>query len=253
MAVSNSKFKDKAVLVTGAGKGIGREIALQFGLQKAKVVVADINLGDADAVAGEIASGRGKAVAVKCDVSSKGEVKRLFERLLKEFGRLDVLVNNAGIYPFGKFTDMTEEQWDKVIGVNLKGAFLCSQEAANIMIKQGKGGKIVSISSIASIIGYENLVHYCASKGGINGMTRALALELAPHKINVNAVLPGPIRTPGVGAVDEKTVAAIVSTIPWGRIGEPIDITNAVLFLASGKADFITGQTLVVDGGTTAR
>jgi len=164
-----------------------------------------------------------------------------------------VLVNNAGIYPFDKFTEITEEQWDRVIDVNLKGAFLCSQEAAKIMIKQGSGGRIVSISSIASIIGYEGLVHYCASKGGINGLTRALALELAPHKIRVNVVLPGPIRTPGVGALDEKATAGIVSTIPLGRIGEPIDIANAVLFLASDKSDFITGQTLVVDGGTTAR
>jgi len=247
------EFKDKVVLVTGAGRGIGRGIAIQFGLQKAKVIVADMDLSLCKAAAGEIVSKRGKAIAVKCDVSSKEDVKLLFEKAVSEFGRVDVLVNNAGIYPFTKFTEMTEEQWDKVIGVNLKGTFLCSQQAAKAMIKQGSGGKIVNVSSIASVIGYEGLVHYCASKGGINGMTRALALELAPNKINVNAVLPGPIKTPGVGKLDEKMVAGVISTIPWGRMGEPADIANAVLFLASDKADFITGQTLVVDGGTTAR
>ena len=161
------------------------------------------------------------------------------------------MVNNAGIFPFVPFKDMKESDWDKVLDINLKSVFLCSQEAAKVM---PEGGRIVSISSIASFVGFEGLVHYCASKGGINSMVRALALEFAPKKITVNAIAPGAIDTPGanVGS-NEEVKKQTIAMIPLARMGQPEDIANAVVFLASDKADYITGQTIIVDGGWTLR
>ena len=247
------ELSGKVAVVTGAGRGIGEEIAVQFAKEGAIVVVASLHAQECDDTVKKISAARGRAIPFQCDVSCAKDVKKLFEKTLKEFGKVDILVNNAGIFPFVQFKDMTEEQWDKVIDVNLKSVFLCSREAASSMVKQGRGGKIVSVSSIASIIGYPNLVHYCASKGGINAYTRALALELAPSKIRVNAVLPGGVKTPGVGELDEKVLKGIESGVPLARMGQPVDIANAVLFLASNKADYITGQTLVVDGGSTIK
>ncbi|PIN98781.1 MAG: hypothetical protein COT90_02670 [Candidatus Diapherotrites archaeon CG10_big_fil_rev_8_21_14_0_10_31_34] len=246
-------FENKTIVVTGSAKGIGKEIALQFGKEKANVVVSDLSKEDCIKTVKEILSFGGKAISVKCDVSDKIQVKALIGSAVKEFNSIDVLVNNAGIYPFASFQEMTEKQWDKVIDINLKGTFLCSREAAKQMIKQGKGGKIINISSVAGILGFCSLAHYCASKGGVNAFTRALALELAQFKINVNAVGPGPIKTPGIGNLDEKILKGIIDSVPWGRIGEPADIANAILFLASDKADFITGQVLEVDGGMTIK
>ena len=245
------KINEKVVIVTGAGKGIGRGIAHTFAKDGYSVVVSDINYEECLTVVAEIEALGKKALAVKCDVSLKAEVENLVAETMKEFGRLDVLVNNAGIFPFIPFEQMTEENWDKVIDVNLKSIFLCSQEAVKNM---KEGGKIVNISSIAGSVGFSGLVHYCASKGGLNGMIRALALELAPKKINVNNVAPGVIDTPGAtGALDDEAKKQYISTIPAGRMGQPEDIANAVLFLASDGADYITGQTLVVDGGFILR
>ncbi|OHA15349.1 MAG: hypothetical protein A3G52_00055 [Candidatus Taylorbacteria bacterium RIFCSPLOWO2_12_FULL_43_20] len=244
-------LKDKIAVVTGAGKGIGRGIALVLAREGAAVVVSDIIEDDAIKVAGEIEESGGKALAIPCDVSKKDSVDSLINQSLEKFGSLDILVNNAGVYPFVSFADMTEEDWDKVLDINLKSIFLCSQAAARVM---KSGGKIVSISSIASFVGFSGLTHYCASKGGINGLTRALALELATSKINVNAVAPGAISTPGSSVVsNEEAVKQTVAAIPWGRQGEPEDIAEAVAFLASSRADYITGQVLVVDGGYILR
>ncbi|MDP2860814.1 MAG: SDR family NAD(P)-dependent oxidoreductase, partial [bacterium] len=157
----------------------------------------------------------------------------------------------AGIFPFKPFLELSESDWDKVIDINLKSVFLCSQAAAKVM---KEGSKIVSISSIASLVGFENLTHYCASKGGINGLVRALALELAPKKINVNAIAPGLIDTPGVDAgLNDEAKKQMLTMIPWNRMGLPEDIANAVVFLASPQSDYITGQVIVVDGGWTLR
>lgn len=241
----------KVVVVTGAGKGIGKGIAQAFAQAGYQVVVSDINYDECLQVATEIEAIGQKAIAVKCDVSLKVEVDNLIEEAINKFGQLDVLVNNAGIFPFQAFAEMTESDWDKVMNVNLKSLFLSSQAAAKKMLA---GGKIINISSIAATVGFSGLVHYCASKGGANAMTRALALELAAKKINVNNVAPGAIETPGAsGAQTEEVKKQTLSTIPWGRMGQPEDIASAVLFLASPGADYITGQTLIVDGGFVIR
>lgn len=241
----------KVVVVTGAGKGIGKGIAQAFAQAGYQVVVSDINYDECLQVATEIEAIGQKAIAVKCDVSLKVEVDNLIEEAINKFGQLDVLVNNAGIFPFQAFAEMTESDWDKVMNVNLKSLFLSSQAAAKKMLA---GGKIINISSIAATVGFSGLVHYCASKGGANAMTRALALELAAKKINVNNVAPGAIETPGAsGAQTEEVKKQTLSTIPWGRMGQPEDIASAVLFLASPGANYITGQTLIVDGGFVIR
>lgn len=244
-------LKDKVAIVTGAGRGIGRGIALMLAREGAKVVVSDLNHEDCLSVVAELEEQGAQALAVQCDVSQKEAVDKLMAEATAKFGTLDILVNNAGIYPFIPFLEMSESEWDKVIAVNLKSIFLAAQAAAKIM---PAGGKIVNISSIAAFVGFSGLTHYCASKGGMNGMTRALALELAEKKINVNNVAPGAIETPGAtGAMTEEAKKQMNSNIPWGRMGQPEDIAAAVAFLASAGADYITGQTLVVDGGYILR
>ena len=244
-------LKQKVAIVTGAAKGIGRGIAFALASEGCDVVVSDIDKTGCEEVAEELRQLGVKALAVKSDVSKKLEVAKLFKQSIKAFGRLDILVNNAGIFPFVSFAKMKEAEWDKVIDVNLKSVFLCSQEAAKIL---PEGGRIINISSIASFVGFEGLVHYCASKGGINSLIRALALELAPKNITVNAVAPGAIDTPGASQASTKeSKKQTLAMIPLARMGQPEDIANAVVFLASGKAGYITGQTIVVDGGWTLR
>ncbi len=244
-------LKNKVSIVTGAGQGIGKGIALRLANQGAKVIVSDINLKNCKSVVEEIKEEGGEAIAIKCDVSKLKDVKNLVDETIKEFGSLDVLINNAGIYPFISFTKMKERDWDKLMDINLKSVFLTCSESLK---KMKKGSKIVNISSIASLIGFEGLVHYCASKGGVNGFTRALALELAPRGINVNGIAPGAIETPGVEkGLDKKALDQMVASIPAQKMGKPEDIAEAVIFLASDKSNYITGQTLVVDGGWVLR
>lgn len=243
--------KNKTAIVTGAGQGIGRGIALAFAQENYNVVASDINLDECRKTAEEIKKSGGNSLAVKCDVSKKSEVEDLMSQAVKKFKKIDVLVNNAGIFPSVPFSEMMEKDWDKVLDVNLKSVFLCSQSVCKSM---PAGGRIINISSIASLVGFEGLVHYCASKGGINGLVRALALELAPKKITVNAIAPGAIETPGATKVmAEEARKQTVGLIPLARFGLPQDIANAALFLASEKSDYITGQTIVVDGGWTLR
>ncbi|MDA3815013.1 MAG: SDR family NAD(P)-dependent oxidoreductase [Patescibacteria group bacterium] len=239
----------KTAVVTGAGVGIGKGIALALAKEGYDVVVSDINQENCQQVADEISKVGARSLALKCDVSNSDDVRELFVNSVNEFGKIDVLVNNAGIYPFISFEKIEEADWNRVMDVNMKGVFLCSKEAARIM---PEGGNIINISSIASIQGFSGLVHYCASKSGVNGMIRALALELAPKKITVNAVAPGAIQTPGA-QMSEENQKQIIAGIPLARIGQPEDIANAVVFLASEKSSYITGQVIVVDGGWTVQ
>lgn len=245
------QLKNKVAIITGAKQGIGLGIALAFAKEGCNVVVSDIAQADCEKTVKKLQKFGVKTLAIACDVSKKTEVDNLINETVKRFGKLDILVNNAGIFPFVPFAQMTEADWDKVLDVNLKSIFLCSQAAVKEM---KSGGKIVNISSIASLIGFEGLVHYCASKGGVNGMIRALALELADKKINVNAVAPGAIETPGMTkTLTDEAKKGMIATIPWKKMGTPDDIAQATVFLASDKSNYITGQVLVVDGGWTLR
>lgn len=244
-------LQNKTAIVTGAKQGIGRGIALTLAKAGAKVVVADLDLAQSQAVADEIAALGGQALAVKCDVSQLAEVQAMIQAAKDKFGSLDILVNNAGIFPFIAFEKMTEADWDKVMDVNLKSLFFTCQEALKVM---PEGGRIINISSIASLVGFSGLTHYCASKGAMNAFVRALALEVASRKITVNNVAPGAIDTPGAtGAQDEAAKKQTEAIIPLSRYGQPEDIAAAVAFLASDGASYITGQTIVVDGGWTLR
>jgi 3-oxoacyl-[acyl-carrier protein] reductase len=245
-------LKNKTAIITGSGQGIGKGIALELARDQYNVVITDINEKMAVNSAEEIAKKtKAQTLAVKCDVSKKEEVEELISKTVKKFKRIDVLVNNAGIFPYKAFGEMQESDWDKVMDVNLKSMFLCSSLALK---KMKSGAKIINISSIASIVGFESLVHYCASKGGTNGFTRSLALELAPKKINVNAVAPGAIKTPGASkGLTKESIKQITSTIPLAKFGTPEDIAYAVAFLASDMANYITGQVIVVDGGWTLK
>jgi 3-oxoacyl-[acyl-carrier protein] reductase len=244
------KLKDKVAIVTGAGQGIGREIALTFAREGAKVVVSDITEKIHEVVR-EIEALGSQALAVKCDVSKLSDAENMVNETIKKFGKVDILVNNAGIFPFKAFTEMTEADWDKVLNVNLKGTFNCTKAVVPHMIKQ-KYGKIINISSIAgTVVGFQQLTHYCASKAGIVGFTKALALELAPYGINVNAIAPGPIETPGTQVLGKETYEQMKKAIPIGRWGKPSEIANVALFLASEDSSLITGQCIVADGGYT--
>lgn len=249
-------LKGKVVIITGARRGMGRSHALEFAKSGARVVVSDISLEDCQKVVKEIERAGGEAMAVKCDVSKKEEVDEMVRKTIEKWGKIDVLVNNAGIAQFKPFLELTEEDWDRTLNINLKGYFLCAQAAAKEMIKR-KSGVIINIASVAmgqQGIGFPNIVHYCASKGGIAAMTEALAVELAPYNIRVNAISPGMIETPMIDPVksDPKTMEAMLARIPMHRVGRPEEVSNLVLFLASEKSSYMTGSTVIIDGGWLA-
>jgi len=244
------RLENKVAIVTGAGQGIGRGIALALAKEGAKVVVSDITDKIFDLVK-EIEAVGAKVLAVKADVSKKEDTEQLAAETLKAFGKIDVLVNNAGIYPFKALLEMTEEDWDKVLNINLKGVFNCTKSVLPSMVQQ-KSGNIVNISSIAGVVvGWQNLTHYSASKGGIVGFTTTAAIELAQYNIRVNAIAPGAILTPGTQIMGEESIKQTEQTIPLKRMGKPEDIANLVVFLASDESSYITGQCIVTDGGLT--
>jgi 3-oxoacyl-[acyl-carrier protein] reductase len=236
-------------VITGAGQGIGREIAVAFSMRDTHVVIADIHGANAVKVKDEIQNAGKTALAIEVDVSSEESVTLMIEQTLKEFGTIDVLINNAGIYPSASIEELTAESWNRVIGTNLNGAFLCSRAVVPTMLEKKKG-RVINLSSTTAFRGARNGAHYAASKAGIIGFTKALALELAPTGITVNAICPGLTDTAQPrGHMTDKELYAKKDRVPLGRIAQPRDIVGPVLFLASDKAAHITGQTVLVNGG----
>lgn len=248
-------LKGKKTLVTGGSRGIGRGIVLALAIQGADVAVNyHSKKDDAEKVVAEIKKMGREAFSIQADVSNSAEVAKMFEEIKAKWSKLDILVNNAGILSFADFESITEEEWDKVLDVNLKGQFLCSKEAVKLM---SAGSKIINIASIASGgvgIGFSRIAHYTASKGGIVALTENMAIDLTKKGINVNAIAPGVIETDMTKGMltDEKTKAGLLARIPKGRFGKPEDIGAAAAFLASDEADYITGTVLYVDGGWLA-
>lgn len=244
-------LEGKAALVTGGGTGIGRGIALELAARGAKVAVANrSSIAAAQAVVDEITASGGTAIALQGNVSVAADAENFVERVLTSFGSLDILVNNAGTTRDGLVMRMSEEDWDVVLDTNLKGVFLLTRAALKSMVKQRRG-KIVNITSVMGLIGNPGQANYSASKAGIIGFTRTVAKEVGSRNIQVNAVAPGFIETAMTGAAKADLKETLIKQIPAGRVGHPEDIARVVAFLCTPAADYITGQTITVDGGMT--
>lgn len=239
----------KVAVVTGGGHGLGRMVARTLALAGAAVVVLDKDLERARATTSEIESIAPRAFAVAADVTSESDVRTAFASSVAEMGAVHVLVNNVGIYPHSHLLELPEAEWDDVFDINVKSVFLCSREAARQMVQQGSGGRIINIASIDAFFPEPRFTHYDASKGAIVALTRSMALDLAPHRITVNAVGPGLIDSPLLERNAPLRKKAFLEHVPLGYIGGPEEQANAVLFFASDSARWITGQTLYVDGG----
>lgn len=245
----------KVALVTGASSGIGRASAIALAMQGAKVAVAARRMEKLQAVAAEIKQHGKEALPIQMDVTKKADIDAAIAQTVKTYGKLDILLNNAGTLNYSPFLEITEEQWDKVVNTNLKGYFLTAQAAAKEMVKN-KWGRIINIASIASGgvgIGFAQIAHYCASKGGVVGLTEAMAAELAPMGILVNAIGPGGIATEMSNDADPGSKQLFEARVPLKRIGKPEEIAAAVVFLASEEASYTNGATLYVDGGWLAQ
>ena len=254
------RLQGKVAAVTGGAQGIGRACALRFAAEGASVLVADLNLVGAEQVAREIEAAGGAAIGVQVDVTRREQAHAMVDRAVERFGGIDILMNNAGAIRITPLLEIEEAEWNLLFDVNCKGTLWCAQAAARQMIAQGRGGKIINVASQAGRRGEAWVLTYCASKAAVISMTQSMALALAPHKVNVNAIAPGIVDTPLWVANDERFAELMglpvgepkrrfVETIPLGRIEQPEDVAGMAAFLASSDADYITQQTYNVDGG----
>jgi len=241
-------LRGKVAIVTGAARGIGKSIAMKLALAGANVVIADVEEEMAKSAAKEISQKGSETISVMVNVSSLSSVEEMVKKTLDKFGRIDILVNNAGVTRDALVMRMKEEDWDLVLDVNLKGAFNCIKVVSPVMVKQ-RSGKIVNIASIVGISGNAGQANYSASKGGLIALTKTCAKEFASRQINVNAVAPGFIETSMTERLPAEVKERLSSQIPFGKIGKPEDVANAVLFLVSEEAAYITGEVVKVDGG----
>ena len=247
------RLESKVAIITGAGSGIGKATALTFAKEGAKVVVADWAEENGKQTVEEIKQQNGDAIFVKTDVSKVSDVENMVKTCIEEFGRVDILYNNAGILKSSSLHEMSEKDWDQVIDVDLKSVFLGIKYVIPHMLKQGSG-KIISTASVAGIVGFQNIGAYCAAKGAIITLTKEMAMEYAPKNINVNCIAPGLIRTAMTKGMleDPETKKHLEESTLYTRFGEPQDIAYAALYLASEESNFVNGITLVVDGGWVA-
>lgn len=244
------RLKDKVAVITGAANGIGRAVAETFAREGARLMLADLMEEELERVAAAIRQNGGEAQTFVCDVTDRSRVERLIAETAAQFGRLDIVVNNAGITADAQLVKMTEEQWDRVIDVNLKGVFNVAQAAARVMKEQGSG-VILNASSIVGLYGNFGQTNYAATKWGVNGMTKTWARELGKYGIRVNAVAPGMIATAMTEKMPRHVLDMMAQKTPLGRVGTPQEVANGYLFLASDEASFITGAILSIDGGLT--
>jgi NAD(P)-dependent dehydrogenase (short-subunit alcohol dehydrogenase family) len=252
------KMMEKVVIVTGSSRGIGRALALAFAKEGANLIVNDrTNLKAASMVVHEIEAMGRQALLIKADVTQRGEVSQMVQHTLEKFGRIDVLINNAGTVTISPAEEFTEEDWDRDLDTNLKGVFLCSQQVGKAMIKQRRGN-IINIASMLGKIAFPKHAAYCASKAGVIALTKVLAVEWAKYNIRVNAIAPGFIYTDMIkdmlakGIRTKEEHESIIKKIPLGRLGNPDEIASLCVFLASEEAEYITGETVVIDGGWLA-